>query len=1192
MNQPRPAQRARLSVELLEDRLAPATSLFTFDNQATGTTPAGWSQWASDPATPFAVSSAASYSPANGLSALASRSSLAARAWVAEQQPADVEVSAAVQLKTNQLTPAQVFARGQNLDAASPTYYAVQVVRGLKLQLVKVVNGTSTVPSGGSVTSTRWTENLWVRPTLRVSGDRIQAQLQRLDNGQYLSSTGVWQTGATWALDLIDASPISAAGKVGVGRGSPGYVERLTFDDVSVTPLQPTDRTERFDSTASGLPAGWAQWTSNANTTFSVSTSQALSGAKGLNLPAGASNLEARAWQTTPQPADIAASAAVFAGTIVPTQVFARGRNLDRGSGDANAALRPSYYAVEASAGGVISLVKVVNGVSTTLKTINTPSYLQPEWLYLTIQAEGDRILAQVYRPATGEYLVPFEGTKGYWQQKPGWAISVTDGSITGGGFSGVGRLSNRGSVPLSVDDFSAVPARGDGKPADRQAPQNVTLSILASGPVSGPVTLRAAGLDDVGIARVDFFVDDTYKAQLHTPVPYSPGQPFDWVFDTSTLPDGPHTFKVRVFDRSGNSAESSPITVTTQNGRAAIVRHAEHIRIAQVGYGTPQDAAFQSQLRDTVDMVILEDDGVLDGVQGIAPNTPAMFYTNVSNVYRDSLIDWLNHADAHGHSREEAFYHVSKDTPFAGNSASARPVRWFWKGYTYSAATKTYTNITAKIAATSVQPVAFSNTVGDAVVVGYPDPFAAVNVTLFTAAAGNWAAAYEYSTGVDAAGQPTWAALPTGAYAGHGNIQYLLDSTGGLRRNGAIRFIPPANWKPVPAPGSPGQSYYMVRLRTTRGGTPPRTATLFADDYVKANGGATGTVPAFDARADLDGNRYIDDYEYGPASRDPQKSARFAYQGRAIANTYGQMRFATNPASAAFRAWAVDYNKRLAADHPGIEGLFVDNSWGEPVLATGVVVNESTANYGQNYAGLLSALDEALGSLSLMPNTAGRGDVTPIAGAARAYFEEFSIRATAHGARQFENLAARVAERAAMPNAPWHGILDSLSAASGKASPGTRTDPRVLEATLAYYYLIADPHTNLLDLFGGESTFTSWSEHYTNMVKFNVGRPQEAFSLFASGRDPSNGNYLFNVYQRGYQRLNADGTRTDVLALYKPLSAQGETLTTKIDDTTGTLHQLSGTYRRLLSDGVTLSEPMTSIRLKNGEGAILVRVS
>ena len=48
---------------------------------------------------------------------------------------------------------------------------------------------------------------------------------------------------------------------------------------------------------------------------------------------------------------------------------------------------------------------------------------------------------------------------------------------------------------------------------------------------------------------------------------------------------------------------------------------------------------------------------------------------------------------------------------------------------------------------------------------------------------------------------------------------------------------------------------------------------------------------------------------------------------------------------------------------------------------------------------------------------------------------------------------------------------------------------------------------------------------------------------------------------------------------------------TAPASDATATTHDLGGTYRPLRADG-TLGDPVTSVSLRNGEGAILVQAS
>src|SRR5262249_60627153 len=104
----------------------------------------------------------------------------------------------------------------------------------------------------------------------------------------------------------------------------------------STNPSWPADS---FDQTAVGaLPAGWAQWTSTTPNAFAVSAAQFVSSPNSLAATAAASNIAARAWNTTPLPADAQATAGVFVNNLIPAQLFVRGQQLNTAA--------PSYYAV------------------------------------------------------------------------------------------------------------------------------------------------------------------------------------------------------------------------------------------------------------------------------------------------------------------------------------------------------------------------------------------------------------------------------------------------------------------------------------------------------------------------------------------------------------------------------------------------------------------------------------------------------------------------------------------------------------------------------------------------------------------------------------------------------------------------------------------------------------------------------
>jgi hypothetical protein len=652
----------------------------------------------------------------------------------------------------------------------------------------------------------------------------------------------------------------------------------------------------------------------------------------------------------------------------------------------------------------------------------------------------------------------------------------------------------------------------------------------------------------------VDFYLDGKLAAsELNAP--------YDWVLDPSVVSAGVHHVTVKAYDKAGNVGQATAlITVRTvaqhvATPSVAIPQHLPNIRIAELAYsGTPLDATARKLLASDVDLVVPNPD-YLSSIHSITSNTPQLLYTNVSSLYSSLLTDWLTYADSHHISREDAFYHVTARTPFSGTSNSSQPVTWFWGVY-LGGDTPGFTDVT--VAAHSSQTVQFGGN-GDSTYIGYTDKFREINFNLQSGARNGWSYVLEYATAVDASGNPTnWAPLRT-----------VTDTTAGLAHSGRITFDPPPNWVTASLNGT--NPLFYVRLRTVSDGAAPVARTILGRDYVNAHGRNSGAIPAFDYSADLNHDGYLNDAEY--AHRHKGMDARFVYETRDLSG-YGQERPPTNPANAAFQAWAIDYNTRVLKAHPLAAGLFLDNSSGDQPVDDGHIA-ESVATYSHDYGALLKALGKAIAPHWILANTSGgQTNSDGIVGQNTSYFEEFALRPLASDYVGFEDMAAQVAHRMSL-NPKGYAVLDSLP------TGGSPSDSRTQIATLAYYYLLADPVHTFLDLYGGYAPATSWSQHWSKAVTFNVGKPVGTWSLFATGHDPANRAMTYRVYERTY---------SNALVLYKPLShAAGTNLRASLGPASATTFNLNGKYRLLRSDG-TLGPVVTRVSLRNGDGAILVK--
>jgi hypothetical protein len=1114
----------RLQLEALESREAPSASPWlveNFDSTSLGSLPWGWSQWSSSGYQAFRVGSNPTVSGGHDLAASASISNLTSRAWTNTLAPADVQVSANIYLDS--LSPAQVVLRGTGLNSATSTYYALSVTRGLQLQLLRVIDGNPAVLA--TAQSANYVSGTWVRLTLASQGSTLQGQVYRLDTGQYLSSSGQWQSAPAWAFTRIDTA-ITGIGQVGLARPA-GTTGTVSFDNFCV--VWPKSD-ENFDHTPAGsLPAGWTQWSNTGNAVFGTSSANALSLPNGLLSSVPTSSTSGRAWLNLVEPADVQVSAAIFVNNLVPAQVFVRGNGLDTPN--------PSYYAVSIRRGIEVELLRVIDGNAAWLAQVQSTEWVSGQWIHVGLSVSGSMLRVQIFRLDKALYL----NSAGQWQTQPTWAISRSDVAITGAGEVGVARpASVTGTV--TFDDFSTFPYFVDTNP-----PTVTIAGPQAGATLAGMSTLQALANDDVGVAKVEFYLDNLLAA-VQTAGPYS------WNFDTTRAANGSHSLTVLAYDWSGNVGQSS-VNINVQNGLAVpvIPRHYPHIRIAELAYSGNPMGAFEDQLlRASVDLVV-PDNIYLTHIAAVAPNTPRLSYLNVSNLYLSLLTSWLNYADSHGLSREEAFYHVPQATPFTGDSPSSQPVNWFWAVFQGAS---TWTDWTYQAHGPYSSGVPFGST-GQSIVIGYPDRFREINLTLASGAANGWSSVLEYPVSVDSLGRPTaWAYLNA-----------LSNTTGGLTRSGQMLFDPPANWVPASINGS--ARLYFARFRTTAGGTAPVARSILGRDYVGANGTTWGVIPAFDAAADVDHDGYLNDAEY--ARRASGKNARFLYESRLFYGNYGQMRFVSNPSDPGYRNWAVDYAVQDLNNLPLATGLFMDNSGGRPPFNTGATIEPAT-NFAADYGSLLRAIGRAIGPRWILANTAGGGTMADtVASQIPAYYEEFAIRPLANNYQQFLDLADTVARRAASSPAPY-AILDSLPAG------GSPSDPRTQLATLAYYYLLANLANTFLDFFGGYEPAGSWTRHWVPAAAFDIGQPLGSWSLFASGRDPDNWTLTYQVYQRHF---------TNALVLYKPLS-YGANVTGSTSDNTATTFFLPRGYHPLNADG-TLGPVVTRITLRNGEGAILI---
>ncbi len=93
----------------------------------------------------------------------------------------------------------------------------------------------------------------------------------------------------------------------------------------------------------------------------------------------------------------------------------------------------------------------------------------------------------------------------------------------------------------------------------DTAAPIVNIVSPANNSLITGTVTITASANDDVGVSKVELYVDGIlYGADS--------SQPYNFSWDTTKSPNGPHNLEAVAYDRAGNAGESNLLLVYVDN--------------------------------------------------------------------------------------------------------------------------------------------------------------------------------------------------------------------------------------------------------------------------------------------------------------------------------------------------------------------------------------------------------------------------------------------------------------------------------------------------------------------------------------------------------------------------------------------------------------------------------------------------
>jgi hypothetical protein len=94
----------------------------------------------------------------------------------------------------------------------------------------------------------------------------------------------------------------------------------------------------------------------------------------------------------------------------------------------------------------------------------------------------------------------------------------------------------------------------------DTTPPTTSITSPVGGATVSGTTTVAAAASDNVGVTRVEFYLDNALQST-------STAAPYQWSWNTTTAVNGAHSLTSKAYDAAGNAGTSAVVSVTVSNG-------------------------------------------------------------------------------------------------------------------------------------------------------------------------------------------------------------------------------------------------------------------------------------------------------------------------------------------------------------------------------------------------------------------------------------------------------------------------------------------------------------------------------------------------------------------------------------------------------------------------------------------------
>ncbi len=336
-------------------------------------------------------------------------------------------------------------------------------------------------------------------------------------------------------------------------------------------------------------------------------------------------------------------------------------------------------------------------------------------------------------------------------------------------------------------------------------------------------------------------------------------------------------------------------------------------------------------------------------------------------------------------------------------------------------------------------------------------------------------------------------------------------------------------------------------------------------------------TFPGWDDRNDVSGDGYVDDDEYASLVN-TQATARFKHQSRISSFFYQYMSHGGNYGNNNYRNFIVNNIANNAYDPINFSGIMFDSLstrvstryWYSDISFleyTSATSTQFVDDVRQVVIDVQNALPGAIIANNDNLNLTFADIVDGSEGEILFHIKETNTNSSA--GQLPTNLVSKFNKIVATSN--QNKLLTLMSVATG--DDNINTDREKIFG-LAAYYLLDDDSTYFW--YQNPYKYSEPWNYWFDAITYDIGVANSDFNYqWATGLDTNNNQYYI------FSRNRANGNK--VLVKFKPKS------TSLIDDSTITTHQLDKPYYLLQADGTLSDNTVTSVSLRNNEGAILI---